>query len=74
MPDAVLSARVRVGVVGAAELAVWRRDLVFTTTFLAVVLVFVQSKPVVTHTLVRSGGVFAFVLTTAVVDGALVHV
>jgi len=74
MPNAILPAGVRVRIVGAADFAVRRRDLVLATALLAVVLVLVQREPVVARTLVRTGRVLALVLATAVVHGTLVHV
>lgn len=74
VPDAVLAARIRVRIVGAADLAVRRRDLVLATALLAVVLVLVQREPVVARALVRAGRVLALVLAAAVVHRALVHV
>lgn len=74
VPHAVLAAGIRVRVVGAADLAVRRRDLVLAASLLAVVLVLVQREPVVARALVRSGRVPALVLTAAVVHRALVHV
>ena len=46
----------------------------FATAFLTVVTVFVQSEAVVARTHVRADGVTTFLLTAAVVDGALVLV
>lgn len=74
MPDAVLPAGIRVRVVGATDLAVRRRDFVLAASLFAVVLVLVQSKPVVARTLVRTGRVSTLVLAAAVVRCTLVHV
>lgn len=46
----------------------------FTTTFLAVVVVRVQHEPTVTGALVTAEGVATLVLTPAVVLGTFVHV
>lgn len=74
VPDAILPARIGVRIIWAADLAVGCRNLMFATTFLTVVFVFVQREPVVTRALVRSGCVFALMLTASVIDGTLVHV
>lgn len=74
MPDTIFTAGVRIRIVGAADFAMWRGDFVLATAFLAVVFVLVQREPVIAHALVRSWCVFALVLTTTVIDGALVHV
>lgn len=74
MPNTILSARVRVWIVGAANFTVWRRYFMLATAFFAVMSVLVQCESIVARTLVRSGCIFALVLATAVVDRTLVHI
>lgn len=74
MPNTILSARVRVWIVGAANFTVWRRYFMLATAFFAVMSVLVQCESIVARTLVRSGCIFALVLATTVVDRTLVHI
>jgi hypothetical protein len=74
MPNAFLAGRIGVRVVRAENFAVRRPNFVFASAFLAVVTVFVQRESVVARAHVRADGVATFLLTAAVVDGALVLV
>ena len=74
MPNAFLARRIGVWVVWAENVSVRCPNFMFATAFLTVVTVFVQSEAVVARTHVRADGVTTFLLTAAVVDGALVLV
>lgn len=74
MPDAVFSARIIIGIVGAGYLAHRGGDFVFTTALFAVSLIFVQSEAVVAGANVGTQGVYAFVLAAAIVYRTFVHI
>lgn len=74
VPNAVLPARVVVGVVGTGYFAEGVGDFVFTAAFFAIALVFVEGKAIVAGTNKRTQSVDAFVLAATIVHSALIHV
>lgn len=74
MPDAIFTAGIIIRVVRRSDRPHGRGDLVFATALLAIVAVIVQRETVVAGALIRTYSVFALVLTTAIVIGALVHI
>ena len=73
-PDAVLAARIRVGVVGRGDVPLGRGDRVLAPALLAVVPVLLQDEAVVAGADVRADRVLADVLAAAVFHGAFVLV
>lgn len=72
VPDTFLPGRISMRIIGTEYLAVGSSDLVLATAFLTVVPILVQREPVMAGANVRSNGIAALLLTSTVVDSALV--
>ncbi len=72
VPDTFLPGWISMRIIGTEYLAVGSSDLVLAPAFLAVVPILVQREPVMAGANVRADGIATLLLTSTVVDGALV--
>lgn len=72
MPDAFFSRWIRMRIIGAEDLTKRSSNLVFATTFFAVMSVFMKGETIVASANVRADCVPTFLLTSAIIHSAFV--
>lgn len=74
VPHAILLWWIVVRIVRTEDLAIWCRHFVLATSLLTIVAIVLQGVSIMTGTYVRAKCIFAFVLTSTIVDCTFIHV
>lgn len=74
MPNAILFTRIKVRIIRTGNVTSRRRNFMLAATLFTVVFVIVQRETAVARAFVRADHIVAFVLATAVINRAFVHI